>query len=294
MKFSEALKSNNILLLDGATGTELAKRGLMGKADANLVNPDIVLEVQQEYARCGCDAIIANTFMFNPIYVKTHDIDAPVRESNKAGVEISRKAVGQKKYVLGDISSTGQLLEPYGTFTQKQFYDSFREQAGYLAEAGADAFLIETIFDLREALCALKACKENYSLPVIVTIVYKTEQQGGRTMMGDSAQQCAKELTDNGADAIGANCGSLTPHQTAMVIAELRKTTSLPLAAKPNAGIPRLEDERTIFDMTPEIFVKGIQECIDAGATLVGGCCGTTPEHIRAVANMLKKIINSN
>jgi 5-methyltetrahydrofolate--homocysteine methyltransferase len=289
MKLSEVLKSKKILLLDGATGTELAKRGLMGKADANLVNPDKVLEVHREYEKCGCDAILTNTCTMNRIYIETHNIDVPVFDVNKAGVEIARKAIEQSKFVLGDLSSTGQLLDPYGTYTESQFYDAYKEQAEFLAQAGADGFIIETIFDLREAICALKACKENFSLPVIVTMTYKTEQQGGRTMMGDSAQQCAKSLTDYGADAIGANCGSLSPHQTALVIAELRKETSLPLVAKPNAGIPKLEGENTVFDMTPDVFVKGIQECIDSGATLVGGCCGTTPDHIRAVADMLKK-----
>lgn len=290
MNFSEALKSNKILLLDGATGTELAKRGLMGKSDANLTSPDVILDVQRQYVNCGCDAITANTFMFNKIYIETHNEEVPVREMNIAGVEIARKAIGPDKYVLGNLSSTGQLLEPYGTYKESQFYDAFNEQAGYLAEAGVDAFLIETIFDLREAICALKACKENYTLPIIVSMTYKTEQHGGRTMMGDSAQQCAQSLTDTGADVVGLNCGSLSPSQAAQVIAELRKATSLPLLAQPNAGIPRLEGEETIFDMPPQLFVKGIQECIDAGATLVGGCCGTTPEHIRAVGKMLKKI----
>jgi len=289
MELSKALKSNEILLLDGATGTELAKRGLMGKADANIVNPDIVLEVQRQYVKCGCDAILSNTCTMNRIYIETHNVNVPVLEINKAGVEIARKAIGHDKFVLGDLSSTGQLLEPYGTYKEAEFYDTYKEQAEILATAGADGFIIETIFDLREAVCALKACKENFSLPAIVTMTYQTEQRGGRTMMGDSAEQCAKTLTDTGADAIGANCGSLSPHQTVQVIAELRKATSLPLVAKPNAGIPRLEGEQTIFDMPPELFIKGIQECIDAGATLVGGCCGTTPEHIQAVADMLKR-----
>ena len=289
MPLSEAIKSNEILLLDGATGTELAKRGLMGKANANLENPDIVLEVQRAYAKCGCDAILSNTCTMNRVYIESHNINVSVHEINQAGVEIAREAIGHDKFVLGDISSTGQLLEPYGTYKKSQFYDAYREQAEILAEAGVDGFIIETIFDLREALCALKACKDNYSLPVIVTMTYKTEEQGGRTMMGDSARKCAMSLSDNGADVIGANCGSLSPGQTAQVIAELRKAASLPLVAKPNAGIPRLEGEQTIFDMTAEDFVQGIQDCIDSGATIVGGCCGTTPEHIRGVANMLKK-----
>ena len=289
MNFSEYLNNKDIILLDGAIGTELDKRGLMGKSRANLDNPDIVLEIQREYVECGCDAIISNTLVMNQIYIDTHNLDVPVDKVNKAGVEIARKAIGSDKFVLGDISSTGQLLEPYGTYKEEQFYETFKEQAEVLAQAGADAFIIETIFDLREALCALKACKENTSLPAIVTITYQTEQKGGRTMMGDSAEQCAKALTDNGADVIGANCGSLSPTQTAKVISELRKATTLPLAAQPNAGIPKLIDDKTIFEMTPEPFAQGVKECIEAGAKIVGGCCGTTPEHILAVAQMIKK-----
>ncbi len=289
MNFLEILKNKEIILLDGAIGTELDKRGLMSKANANIENPETVLEIQREYAQCGCDAITSNTFIMNRIYIETHNLDVPIDQINKAGVEIAREAIGPDKYVLGNLSSTGQLLEPYGTYKEAQFYDAFKEQAEILAEAGADAYLIETIFDLGEAVCALKACKENFSLPVIVTIAYNTEQQGGRTMMGNSAEQCAKTLTDTGADAIGANCGSLSPVQTAQVISELRKATSLPLAAQPNAGIPKLVDDKTIFEMTPEPFAKGVKECIEAGAKIVGGCCGTTPEHILAVAEMLKR-----
>ena len=289
MNFSEYLNNKDIILLDGAIGTELDKRGLMGKSRANLDNPDIVLEIQREYVECGCDAIISNTLVMNRIYIDTHNLDVPVDKVNNAGVEIARKAIGPDKFVLGDISSTGQLLEPYGTYKEEQFYETFKEQAEVLAQAGADAFIIETIFDLREALCALKACKENTSLPAIVTITYQTEQKDGRTMMGDSAEQCAKALTDNGADVIGANCGSLSPTQTAKVISELRKATTLPLAAQPNAGIPKLIDDKTIFEMTPEPFAQGVKECIEAGAKIVGGCCGTTPEHILAVAQMIKK-----
>jgi len=289
MNFSEYLNNKDIILLDGAIGTELDKRGLMGKSRANLDNPDIVLEIQREYVQCGCDAIISNTLVMNRIYIETHNLDVPVDKVNKAGVEIAREAIGPDKLVLGNLSSTGQLLEPYGTYKEQKFYDTFKEQAEILAQAGADAFIIETVFDLREAICALKACKENFSLPVIVSIAFNTEQKGGRTIMGDSAEQCAKSLTDTGADAIGANCGSLDPAQIAVVISEMKKATSLPLLAQPNAGKPKLVENKTIFEMNPEPFAKGIKDCISAGAKIVGGCCGTTPEHIRDVAELIKK-----
>ena len=289
MNLSEILKNKKIILFDGATGTELDKRGLMGRAGNNLDNPEIVLEIQREYAQTGCDALTTNTLTMNRIYIETHNLDISVRDVNKAGVEIARKAIGPDKLVLGNLSSTGQLLEPYGTYKEAQFYDTFKEQAEILAESGVDGFLIETVFDLREAICALKACKENFSLPIIVSIAFNTEQKGGRTIMGDSAGQCAKSLTDTGADAIGANCGSLDPAQIAVVISELKKVTSLPMLAQPNAGKPKLVENKTIFEMAPEPFAKGIKDCISAGAKIVGGCCGTTPEHIRAVAELIKK-----
>ena len=286
-ELSSALKQQEIILLDGAIGTELDKRGVMGRASNNLEAPEIVLEILQEYAACGCDALTANTLTMNRIYIETHNISVSVRDINKAGVELARQAAGKDRYVLGNLSSTGQLLEPYGTYKESQFYDAFKEQAEILAESGVDGFIIETVFDLREAVCALRACKENCPLPVMVSIAFDTEEKGGRTMMGDSAEQCAKSLTDAGADAVGANCGSLDPAQMAIVISEIRSATSLPILAQPNAGKPRLVEDRTVFDMGPAQFAEGIAECQREGAKLIGGCCGTTPEHIRAVAEML-------
>jgi 5-methyltetrahydrofolate--homocysteine methyltransferase len=187
------------------------------------------------------------------------------------------------------MSSTGQLLEPYGTYKESQFYGTFKEQAEILAESGVDGFIIETMFDLREAVCAVRACKDNTSLPVIVSMAFATEEKGGRTMMGNSAEQCAGDLTDAGADAVGANCGDLDPSQMAVVVSLLKSATSLPVLAQPNAGKPKLVGDQTVFEMAPAAFSAGIAECLRAGARLVGGCCGTTPAHIRAVAEILKK-----
>jgi 5-methyltetrahydrofolate--homocysteine methyltransferase len=283
------LNNQGIILLDGAIGTELDKRGLMGRASNNLDNPDVVLEIQREYALCGCHALTTNTLTMNRIYIETHNIDVSVQDVNRAGVELARQAAAGNQFVLGDISPTGQLLEPYGTYKEQQFYDAFKEQAEILAEAGVDGFIIETMFDLREGLCALRACGGNFSLPVIVSIAFKTETKGGRTIMGDSACDCAKRLTDAGADVIGANCGELDPAQMAVVVSLLKKETNVPILAQPNAGKPKLVGDKTIFEMAPASFAAGIAKCIDAGATIVGGCCGTTPEHIRAVAALLNR-----
>lgn len=287
MTFRELLRSKRVVLLDGAMGTSLDEHGLMGRGRVNLDAPEIVREIHRAFAQCGCDALIANTLTMNRIYIETHNVDVPVADVNRAGAELARQAASDGQYVLGDISSTGQFLEPYGTFTESQFTEAFTEQAAILADAGVDGFIIETVFDLREALCALRARKEKFSLPVIVSIAFATEANGGRTIMGNTAEQCAKELADAEADAIGANCGDLEPAQMAKVIAVLRNVTDLPLAAQPNAGRPRLVDDRTVFDMDAKTFAVGIGECIAAGAKIVGGCCGTTPKHISAVSEMI-------
>ncbi|MHC4086700.1 MAG: homocysteine S-methyltransferase family protein [Planctomycetota bacterium] len=287
MNLSGALENKEIILLDGAIGTELDKRGLMGRASNNLDNPNVVLEIQREYAQSGCDALTTNTLTMNRIFIETHNLGVDVREANRAGAELARQAANSNQCVLGNIGSTGQLLEPYGTYKESQLYEAFKEQAQVLAEAGVDGFIAETIFDLREAVCALRACKDNFSLPVIASIAFATETKGGRTIMGNSAEDCAKSLTDSGADVIGANCGDLDPTQMAVVVAILKSATNKPILAQPNAGKPKLVEDKTVFEMSPADFAAGIAECRHNGARLVGGCCGTTPEHIRAVAEML-------
>jgi len=289
MKLSAALEEKkDVILLDGAMGTELGKRGLMSRSRTNLDAPDAVLAIHRQYVQCGSHALTTNTLTMNRVYLETHNVGLSLADVNKAGAELARQAAGKSRYVLGDIGSTGQLLEPYGTFKESQFYDAFREQAEILAESGVDGFIIETMFDLREALCALRACKENISLPVIVTMAFATEEKGGRTIMGDSAEQCAKSLTDAGADVVGANCGDLDPSQMAVVVSLLKAATPLPILAQPNAGKPKLIGDKTVFEMAPAPFAAGMAECLQAGARLVGGCCGTTPDHVAAVAQMLR------
>jgi 5-methyltetrahydrofolate--homocysteine methyltransferase len=302
MDLLNLIRTKKHILFDGAMGTELHKRArlsgqglsLMGVGKNNLVAPEVVLEIHREYARCGCHVLTTNTLTMNRIYIETHDVGVNVEEVNRAGAALARQAAGKDLYVLGDISSTGQLLEPYGNYTESAFYDCFKEQAQVLAEGGVDGFIIETMFDLREALCALRAClavrqacKDNFKLLVVVSIAFATEKNGGRTIMGNTAEECVRRCAEAGADVVGANCGEIDPTQMASIVSLLRGGTSLPILAQPNAGKPRLADQATVFDMGAADFARGIAECMRAGATLVGGCCGTTPEHIRAVAEML-------
>ncbi len=288
MDFYNFLKSNKAIILDGAMGTELDKRGVLGRCDANLTHPEIVAEIHLEYFNAGSQAVITNTFPMSRIYIETHKIKVDIAEVNRAGAQLARSAVGDNGYVLGDLGSTAQLLEPYGTYKEKDIYDTFKEQASLLAENGVDAFIIETMFDLREALCALRACKDTSSIPVIASMAFQTETKGGRTMMGNSAEECATKLTEEGADAVGTNCGELDPAQMAKIVSIFKESTSLPVLAEPNAGKPKLEKEK-VFYMEPETFAAGVLECYRAGARLIGGCCGTTPQHIKTLTELISK-----
>jgi 5-methyltetrahydrofolate--homocysteine methyltransferase len=290
MNLSEFLSNNTkTILLDGAMGTQLAEAGLEMGGQNCVTHPDAVLAIHQQYVACGVDLLITNTLIMNRIFIESHNVGVDVREVNLAGARLARAAVRNGQYVLGDMSSTGKLLKPYGDLPGEAAYAAFKEQAALLAEGGVDGFIIETMFDVQEALCALRACKEVGDLPVIALIAFNTAKDGGRTIMGNSAQDCARALTEAGACTVGANCGSLDPFQMAAIVSNMREVSSLPIVAQPNAGKPRVVENRTVFDMSPSDFAAGVYQCIQAGARLVGGCCGTTPAHIRAIADLLGK-----
>ena len=290
MDLSTFLTEKDLILFDGAMGTLLAERGAVMGGQSTLSHPDTVLEIHKEYVQCGCHILTANTFAMNRVYIETHKVNIDVRTVNVTGVQLAKQAKNHDQYIVGDIGSTGKLLKPYGNLTESAAYDAFAEQAALLSEEGVDGFAIETMIDLKEALCALRACKEVSALPVIVTMAFTTPKNGGRTIMGNTAQECAQALTEAGAQVVGANCGDIDPFQMAEIVATMRSAADLPILAKPNAGRPRVVDKKTVFDMSPKEFVKGIRDCISAGATMVGGCCGTSPEHICALADATIKV----
>ena len=287
MDLSQFLSSKQPILLDGAMGTQLAEAGLEMGGHNCITHPDAVLAVHQQYVDCGVDLLITNTLTMNRLYIEKQNMGIDVREVNLAGARLAKSAVRQGQYVLGDMSTTGQLLKPYGDLAEADAYEAFKEQAAILAEGGVDGYIIETMFSLKEALCALRACKEVASLPVIASLAFKTAAKGGRTEMGDSARQCAQALGEGGASVVGANCGDLSPSEMAEVVSAFCSATSLPVVAQPNAGKPRLAGNQTVFDMGPAEFAEGVSKCLQAGARLVGGCCGTSPAHIRAVADRI-------
>jgi 5-methyltetrahydrofolate--homocysteine methyltransferase len=287
MNLLEFLSSKKPILLDGAMGTQLAEAGLEMGGHNCVTHPDAVQAIHQQYVDCGVDLLITNTLTMNRLYVEKQNMGIDVREVNLAGVRLAKSTIREGQYVLGDMSSTGRLLKPYGDLAETDAYDAFKEQAAILAEGGVDGYIIETMFSLKETLCALRACREVASLPVIASLAFKTAAKGGRTEMGDSARQCAQALGEGGASVVGANCGDLSPSEMAEVVSVFCSATSLPVVAQPNAGKPRLVGNQTVFDMGPAEFAEGISKCLQAGARLVGGCCGTTPAHIRAVADRI-------
>lgn len=248
-----------------------------------LESPDTVRAVHRAYIDAGSQAIITNTLTMNRVYLETHGDDAPVAEANKRAVEVARSAAGDSAgaadiAVLGNLGSTGQMLEPYGTYATEQFESAYREQAESLE--GVDGFLIETMFDLQETLCAVRGCKAVSDIPVFVSMTFTTIANGGRTMMGNSAADCATALTDAGVDVVGTNCGDLSPVEMAEIVTYLRAATALPILVEPNAGKPKLVGDTTVYDMEPSTFADGVAACIEAGASVIGGCCGTSPDHI--------------
>jgi 5-methyltetrahydrofolate--homocysteine methyltransferase len=293
LDFKNVLEVKKIIILDGAMGTELERRGSSDKCASNLTNPEIVEAIHRDYRNAGSQAAIANTFSMTRLYLETHNLNLDVEEVNHSGVKLARNAIGEDGCVLGDIGPTGQMLEPYGTAHEEDLYNTFKEQASILSNAGIDGFIVETMFDLREAVCAVRACKEVSQTPVIASMSFQTVKNGGRTMMGNSAEECAIKLTEEGADAVGANCGDLSPKEMAEVVAIIKKSTSLPIAAQPNAGKPKVKGGK-VFYMEPKLYATETLECYKAGASIIGGCCGTTPEHIKILSELISNLNTKN
>lgn len=282
------LLANGPVLTDGAWGTQLQARGLaVGDfPDAwNLSHPEQVQAVAQAYARAGSRIILTNTFGANRFRLGEQSTVLSVQEVNARGVELSRAGAGHETRVFASIGPTGKLLMS-GDVTEADFLEVFREQAMALAKAGADALVVETMSDLAEARQAVIAARET-GLPVVACMVFDSGKEKDRTMMGTRPEEAAAELTAAGADVIGANCGQGI-EGFAAICRRLRASTDRPIWIKANAGLPRAVDGRAVYDTTPEQFASRVPTLVEAGASFVGGCCGTSPDFITATAHRLR------
>jgi 5-methyltetrahydrofolate--homocysteine methyltransferase len=288
------------LLGDGAMGTQLMLAGLeqgnCGEA-WNLTHPERVLAIQRRYAEAGSDCILTNTFGGSRIMLNRHSHADHVAEINRAGVEIARRAFnGRHGFVIGDIGPFGGLLEPYGDFTEAQVRDAFREQAAALVDAGADAIIIETQTSLEELLLGIHAAREAGAATIIGSMAYDVTLDGStfRTMMGIDPERAAVFMEEHGAHMVALNCGTGMDMQRArMAVERYKKVTGLPVMVQPNAGLPKLIDMKVVYDEMPEQMVVGVVPLLQAGVNLIGACCGSTPEHIRAFRHAIDQYLES-
>ena len=275
------LLKNKVLVLDGATGTELQKRGMPGGVSPeiwSLENPEVISAVHADYQKAGADIIYTSTFGANRIKLKAYG-NYNVSEVNKKLALITKKAVNNKALVAGDIGPTGKFVEPFGPLKFEQAVKIFKEQVKGLLAAGVDLFVIETMMDIQEARAALIAVGELTDKFTMVTMTYESD---GRTLNGTAPLTALNTLQSLGADAVGCNC-SAGPQQMLKFIKTMKPYALVPLVAKPNAGMPKLVKGKASFDMSPDKFASFAKELVSAGVGLLGGCCGTTPEHIKKV-----------
>lgn len=273
------LTGEKIILLDGATGTELARNGMPAGVSPEawvLDNPAILRDIQRTYVDAGSDIVYSCTFGGIRLKLAEFGLDNRTEEINAALARISRDAVADRALVFGDLAPTGMFVEPFGDLGFEDAVDVYAQQARALLAGGVDGFVIETMMDLQEARAALIAVKETCVLPVMVTMTFGAD---GRTLNGTDPLSALITLQSLGADAVGCNC-STGPQDMAKVIAAMKPYATIPLLAKPNAGMPHLVNGVTKFDMTPQEFGEHAQLLVEAGAAILGGCCGTAPAYI--------------
>jgi 5-methyltetrahydrofolate--homocysteine methyltransferase len=292
-KFLERLNGGEILVADGATGSNLQKMGLKpGKPPEDLVidDPDTILELASLFAEAGSDIILTCTFGGTRLRMKDSKYQDRTPEVNMRAAEIARKAVSLHNggLVAGSMGPVGALIEPYGPLKAEEVKATFAEQANALAEGGVDLLLIETMFAFEETNAAFEGARSVTDLPIVVSFSY---DRGTRTMMGVKPKDVIKRYSEMGAVLVGANCGTTLENMEAVVKEYAATVPNFPLWVKPNAGVPHMdiETEQGVYDMTPEDMANYALKYVELGAKVVGGCCGNTPEHIAAIARAVKK-----
>jgi 5-methyltetrahydrofolate--homocysteine methyltransferase len=282
------LRSGEILVADGATGTMLQNEGLEpGRVPEAWVleRPDAIRSLHESYIRASADIILTCTFGANRYRLESDGLADQVVEINRLAAEIARAAADENVFVAGDMGPTGQLLRPFGPLSPDEMRDAYAEQARGLAEGGADFLLIETMSDLGEAQAAIAGARSTATLPIVCTFSFDTH---GRTMMGYQPEIVAKKIGPL-VDGVGANCGREPDEYIGFIHAMRQVAPEAIIWVKPNAGLPHLVDDEVVYDATPAKLEQVAVELVEAGAQIVGGCCGTTPQHVAAIATRLKR-----
>lgn len=281
-EFAELIK-NGPVILDGATGTNLQNAGMpVGVCPEQwiLENPDVMVKLQEDYVAAGTNILYAPTFTANRIKLEEYGLQDRLEEMNRELIAISKRAAKGRALVAADMTMTGQQLYPIGDLMFEDLVDVYKEQARVMAEAGADLFVVETMMSLQECRAAVLAIKEVCDLPVMVSLTYNPD---GRTLYGTEPATATVVLQGLGADAIGINC-STGPEDMIEPVRQMAQFATIPILAKPNAGLPELENGKTVYRTDAAEFASWGKKLVEAGAAIIGGCCGTTPEHIRALS----------
>ncbi len=281
---------NEILIFDGATGTYLQQHGLESGGCPELMNadaPETIRGMARAYFDAGSDIVLTNTFGGTKFRLKHYDAQDRVRELNKLAAEHAKSQAGTSQYVAGSVGPTGEFIEPLGEVSETEMYDAFAEQITALEEGGADAVMIETQMVLEEAQIAINATRENTDLIVMATMVFDKGPRGFFTMWGTSPENAATGLRNAGADVIGSNCGNGIDKMIE-IAEQMRNVVDCPIVIQSNAGIPAYKDGDIIYPETPEYMAERYKILAEIPVQMLGGCCGTTPDHIRALNQAVK------
>ncbi|HRH44940.1 MAG TPA: homocysteine S-methyltransferase family protein [Pyrinomonadaceae bacterium] len=287
--FRELIESEHIYVFDGAMGTRLYEKGIYinrSYDELNLINKDLVREVHEEYVKAGADIIQTNTFSANYNKLQKFGLNGQIRDINLSAVKIAREAAGKNVLVAGTIGPLGLRIEPYGPTSFEEAKSMFKEQAEALLDGGIDLFVLETFSDLSEIQQAIKAVKEICDLPIVAQIAI---QMDGNTVFGATSEIFTKRLDEWGADVIGLNC-SVGPALFLNALEKMREFTNKKLSAQPNAGLPRDVQGRQMYMCSPEYMAEFARRFIQVGASFIGGCCGTTPQHIKLISDAIRSV----
>ncbi len=292
---ADRVRRGDLLVFDGGYGTALFAAGLVNGACPELWNDthaDVVRGIHEGYFRAGSDLVETNTFGGTRLKLNEYGLGDRTRELNEKGARLARAVCPPGGYVAGSIGPTSRLpaeYEPLGDTSDEEYLETFREQAAALAEGGVDLFAVETMMFPQEAVAAIRACKAVADLPVMATMFFQYEElhDRDRTMWGESPAEVAQNLLAAGADLVGMNCGR-GPDRAIVIIREMRAVTDAPLVAYPNAGLPVTRGDQVTYELDPDAMAKDYPALLDAGAGVVGGCCGSGPEHVRLIAEVVR------
>jgi len=283
--FLQRLESGKVLVADGATGTNLQATGLLSGGhteDLVIDHPEIILALERQFVGAGTDILLTCTFGATTIRMQGSKYAGRLEEVNGRAAALAREAAGTKGILIaGSMGPLGKLLKPFGPISFEEARSAYAEQARTLASSGVDLLVIETQFSMDEARAALEGTRAETDLPVVVSFSY---DRGTRTMMGVKPDSAARTFKDLGASMIGVNCGTTLENARAIVEEYAAATPGFPIWVKPNAGLPRMEGTATVYDVTPKGMGEFARSMIDLGAAVVGGCCGSTPAHVHAIA----------